>query len=265
MLIGLIQAGVATAATPATIFGADLVLWFKADVGLFTDVTGVTPVVANNDLIACWTDQVSGLKLVQSGTSSLRPLYKTAGYNGKPCVQLVAANNTGLITASNTFTALNGGTTSSFFGVGQMLTIQNFGRLITASDLNGTSFDFNNPGSYIPILEDGTNSAIEAFFNGSPAGNIAVSTATNYRFGNVRDASALTPYINNVAGTPAATPFTWGTNGSNVAVGGLISDTGGFGTSCWDGPVTELVVARVAATAPQRAALDAYFVNKWGA
>src|SRR5664280_2630717 len=84
-----------TAWTPAQL--PNLIAWYKADVGVYTDTACSTP-ATNSTTVGCWKDQSgNGYDLKQALTG--KPTYLSAGLNGKPTIQHTAATPTGMITA----------------------------------------------------------------------------------------------------------------------------------------------------------------------
>ncbi len=88
--VPILLTGAGTATTSSAVWSptdvAGLKLWLKADAGLFQDTGGVTPASANNDPVGKWTDQSVGGNDVTQGTSTHKPLLKTAAQNSKPGV-----------------------------------------------------------------------------------------------------------------------------------------------------------------------------------
>ncbi len=67
---------------------ANLVGWFKADAGIFTDAGGTTPAVTNGDLVYVWKDQSGSGNDLSQATSGDRPVLATASRNGRNTLTL---------------------------------------------------------------------------------------------------------------------------------------------------------------------------------
>jgi hypothetical protein len=79
----------------------------------------------------------------------------------------------------------------------------------------------------------------------------AISLNTEARLGFIWDGTNGTPYLNNVAGTPAAHSFSFTTPGT------LGASIGGFG-----GSIRELIFYNTALGSSDRGCLDAYLVSR---
>ena len=238
--------------SPLSIFGADLLGWWKADTDVSTSGGNVTSV------------------LDQSGNDkTLTPVggnvpFNATGFNGLPAFDFAAANGAGLQNTS--FTGLAGNTQGSAFLVGQMKTGTETNGGLVAFLGNTGGDDFNSAGSVAWITRAGTTNAIlttQLNTDLPSASGTAISLATNLRIGSVFDAVNHTHYINNVAGTSTAHTQTWGNTDSNLVIGGRLQG-GVFTPTCWDGPIAEIIITKNGATSGQRSALDTYFVNRLG-
>ena len=239
--------------TPPSIFGADLVAWYKADTAVYNDA-GIT-LATNGQTVQQWNDQSGNGYNLSQATSANRPTLNTAGYNSKPAIIFSSSAATQLATGASAVSL--GGTTASGFAVGQQTTgIGGNARLLDFI-ATGDSSDTGTAKSGIFIIRASTPSVYTYRGSIGFGSGVSVSVATNYRMGGVFDGTNQVTYINNVAGTASAGGGTWGTTGQ-IRVGN--DPTGG----AWNGPCAEIVVVKVAPTVTQLAQLDAYFTNKWG-
>jgi hypothetical protein len=163
-------------------------------------------------------------------------------------------------TVANAVTTIHT-STHSWFAVGQMLTSTgSYGRLISYVQAGGTTNDYDELGSQL-LVRDGSTNAFCTYSAGTVASD-AISLATNYRFGQIYDGVNLTPYVNNVAGTPVAFVRSLGASGTiNV---GTSYQSGGYTAAAWDGPISEIVVTASSLGSTDRTSLDNYFRTKWG-
>ena len=239
--------------TPASIFGTNLVAWYKADTAVYNDAG--TTLATNGQTVQQWNDQSGHGYNLSQATSANRPTLNTAGYNSKPAVVFSSSSATLLATGASAVSL--GGTTAAGFAVGQQITgIGGNARLLDFI-ATGDSSDTGTAKSGIFIIRASTPS-VYTYRGGVGFGSgVGVLVATNYRMGGVFDGTNQVTYINNVAGTASAGAGTWGSTGQ-IRVGN--DPTGG----AWNGPCAEIVVVKVAPTVTQLAQLDAYFTTKWG-
>lgn len=244
------------ASNPPAIFGANLLAWYKADVGVFADA-GVTP-ATNGSAALQWNDQSGHGYNVGPGGASFGCTYATAGFNTSypavvfPSINALQAMVSGGITL--------GGTVLSAFFVGQMDTVSNYGRAVALRD-PGQPNDFDNDGSILPMLEFSTGATMEAFRNSNATGTLSITLSTPYRMASVADGTNLTAYLNGGTGSPVASTGTFA-NPITLLLGGGI--TAGAVATPWWGRIAEVVLANVAASGGQLSAMDAYLKAKWG-
>ena len=232
--------------TPADL-GSALKLWLKAD-------TGIT---LNGGDVAAWADQSGNGTHVTQGTGANQPAYQATGFNGLPTVNFTAANADVLRSGATAMTL--GNATASFFVVGQMLTgTLSYGRALSFLG-PGDTVDYADPGSASCIIRDDVANAFITYAGGATRCTaVALSLATNYRIGMIYGGASVTPYLNNVAGTPGAYSTAFDATGK-IGVGGD-ANTG----SNWAGPISEVVITNTALSSGDRLSLDNYFKTKWG-
>jgi len=249
---------------PSVIFGSDLVGWYAADQGVYSDA-GTTP-ATNTGTVQQWNNLVSGEPHLSQATSGARPTLLTAGLNSLPTINFVKATEQWMGMAAQSMTCTNAAL--SFFIVGQMHTeTASYGRIVGwTSNASLLRADFGNTDSACVMLRDATNNAIGSFFNSSPLCNVAASLATTYRLGRVFGGGNITPYTNNVAGSTGSASPAFGTLGS-LRIGAQISSVSNPPPSAGeflDGVISEIVVVKKAITdSGELDALDAYFVDHW--
>ena len=87
----------------------NLVVWLKADAGVFTDTGGTTPATNDGDLIALWNDQSGNGNHVLQATSGNRPVFKTNVLGGKPVLRFLTASAQTLVTSGNVTWSIGSG------------------------------------------------------------------------------------------------------------------------------------------------------------
>ncbi len=185
----------------------------------------------------------------------MQPTYNATGFNSLPTVDFAAASNNVLLSANSALAM--GNATSSFFLVGQMRTGTNtYGRAISFEGSNNGNDTV--AGSVCGILRNSSNNEYGSYTAGLRCAQ-AISLATNYRLGVIYDGSDVTPYLNNVAGTPGGAYSTALDASGRLALGRTFS-----ASECWDGPISEVIIANSALSAGDRNSLDTYFKAKWG-
>ena len=137
-----------------------------------------------------------------------------------------------------------------------------YGGLISMIGSAGET-DYNGTGQFAFTRNNGTNGTVVTINSGNATESI--SLATQYRMGFVYDDSGsqnLTPYLNNVAGTPLSRIYT-NTTTMQVAIGNRIS-SGAVSGGAWEGPVSEIDIMNAALNSTQLNNLDTYFTCQWG-
>lgn len=255
---GFIYPG-ATIKSPSQLFGADLVGWYKAD-------TGITSVSGD---VSQWNDQSSAGANLSQATAALRPTLNPAGFNGGPCVQFGLSANGASPRATILSTGLAaialGSAAASFFVVGKIrakAASTNSPRYLSFR-ANGDANDFTSNSSGIPLLENSSDGNKLSWLRQSVTFQAAWIPAivTLYRLGVVFDGSNGTSFANNVQQAQGAMASAFGATGQ-LNVGAHRAGDEAFTWSKID--VAEIVIAKRAPTAQERADLDTYFKEKWG-
>lgn len=241
---------------PNTIFGSDLIAWYKADAGL----------TLSGSLVDQWDDQSgNSAHLIERGAAAQQPTYSAAGGpNSNPMVQfdptggasgnfLRSDDNTLNFGNQNNHSAFcvsrvraNGVSPSSSFMLGYLG--------------NGQSALWNNTASVLwNYLISGTKDMRN--IKNSTNYNLTTLAALNtwYRIGVVCDGTNFTTYVDNTQTDQDAAAVTLNTG--RLEVGSQFSSVD---ATRFIGDFTEIVIVKAAATAQQRSDLDAYFRNKWG-
>lgn len=238
----------AAANTPATIFGANLIAWYKADTGVYTDA-GCSSPASNGNSILCWKDQSANalnLKLV-----NVAPTLNTTGYNSLPSLTwVVSSTEMGI---GSTTSLLASATTVSAFVVGSLTASFGSGGGVYITGGGGTTASCGT-GNVEMQTSTGSSTSLAACASFGNYGTATIVNGTHYRIGTIFDGTNVTTYLNNVS------------SGGPTSQGGFTFPspaTVGFGFG-WDGPVCEVVIANVAATPTQRSQLDSYFTSHCG-
>jgi hypothetical protein len=263
MLMGIEAVSNVSIRDPSVLFGANLIAWYKADTGVFNDL-GTTP-ATNTQTVEQWNDQSgNGINLINSGTSSTRPVFLSGGLNGKNTVQFSAANQTQIYSAVDALST-GGPTVFSVFAVCQMLTGTTSYGYLAAFWGSGAPHVFDNAASSGFIMRQTTNNAFESYRNNADLSPSSISLATNYRLGFVNSGSTGTSFTNGVAtGTPTASTGNFGSTGT-FYLGTDAPANIATATAWWDGPCSEVVVVNIDINAAGKVgALDNYFKSKWG-
>jgi hypothetical protein len=138
------------------------------------------------------------------------PTYNTTGIGGKPALVFVGGNTDNLQTTADVV-AIGTGNTASIFMLANFTTGSFFGPFmagngeIAGPDASAHSFTTSIE-AVGPVL-----SAYQNF--GGPFGSATPTINTEQRWGWVLNGTTITPYANNVAGTPSALSFNFTTPG----------------------------------------------------
>lgn len=218
--------GASAPATPLSIFGASLIVWARADIGIAT-VSGK---------VSAWADQSGNGNNFAQATAGNRPAFNTAPLNGKPTVRFSSVGQTSLLCANYLTDAAPGlfalvGTplqTSST----QAMYSSDAAVYITVNGFN-TWGPYNCVGQSISV----TPSALIANVHAGPTVDL---------YNNGALSAGVAGYSNNNRGSTRL--------GSDASA-----------TTQWvDMDLGEFIKLNRAATAPEIAALRAYFTSFWG-
>src|SRR5262245_53350712 len=79
------------AGTPTSIFGSNLLAWYKATDGVYKDAGSTLAI--NNDTVQQWNDNSGNGFHLSQATAGNRSTFKATGVNGRAGLQFVAANS----------------------------------------------------------------------------------------------------------------------------------------------------------------------------
>jgi hypothetical protein len=249
---------------PLTFWGADLVQWFKADALVYND-NGST-LATDGQTVRRWKDSSSyGYDIFQQDTPTQRPTFQDPGSDGHRAVQFIAAvspDGDVLYTenpanvAGGPISAVNGATAFSVFVRMRMTNnTQSIGRIFSYASM-GAGHDWTSGAEGWSIQRDGTSDAIAFVAANTTLTSTAVSLDTELRFGVVCGGGTVTPYLNNVAGTPGSfTPDFTHTDGA-MSLGSWVQN---WGSSYFDGEIIEVVFLKKALDATERGHINTWF------
>jgi hypothetical protein len=232
-------------------FGADLVAWYKADAGAYVDA-GIT-LATNGQDVQQWNDQSGNGNHVSQANGTFRPTYLSAGLNGRPTLDFIAANDV-LISATDALDV--GGTALSTFTVATLdVGAAAHARLLSFLG-SGDANDFGFATSACLIIENDQTQAIATHRQGY-LGITSITYGTVYALGSIYDGVNATVYVNNSGSSPAASSGTFASTGT-LRIGQ------GSGGEAWDGFCSEVVIVKKALSSDERNALHAYLAARWG-
>ena len=246
--------------TPASL--PNLVAWYSADSLTFSD-TGCTTPTTNGQGLACWGDKSGNGHNVTQTNSAKRPVWQSAGLNGKNAVNWIAANSTAM--ASSSFTWGTGTAGTIVFAAALTTGYTAFANAVSVCAVGAGNNSCNTSGHFIGFFTSGSNpqSCTE---KGTPSvcnSTNDITLSTTMRFGAWADGTNLINYVNNAAhGTTTA-------NEAFAATGVGCVTMGGFGNGCssngggWNGPIYEVIVTNGAMSSGDRALLDTYLAGRW--
>ncbi len=262
-IITMVPASAPPAWTPLSL-GANLMAWYEADVGVYSDA-GVTP-ASNNDRIQQWNDQSSNAYNLTQAASVQRPVFLTAGLNSKQAVDFSSSASTFLRTAINAVNLT--GLPVSIFSVIQPSTEAGDDQRYVSYVANGQTDDFSNAPSANMVSFDfnippGTPSRIEADRNGAfNLGTLDVQSSGTYRAGFIWNGTNVTGYLNNVAGGVDASTGTF--SSGTLSFGSLTNPLTTGAQAFANGMLSEVIIANIALTSTMRDSINTYFGTKWG-
>jgi hypothetical protein len=229
----------------------NLVLWLKADAGVYQDAAGTIPATNNNDPVGRWSDQSgTGNHFTQTG-STLRPLYKTGS---PPWIQADGVNDflqgnapvTGG-TPRTIFVVVQAETTAAediWLDLGNRAAGTGKGYSIGNVDISGMKFGIRTQNAnrgWTPVVSGTTKSIVAVVQTGS-------------------DMTTITAYLN---GTAMTLQTTLNKTIDTVSPAYLFRDSTsspGY-SSCQIG---EVIVYNRALSDAERVQVEAYLGSKWG-
>lgn len=228
--------------TPATLFGADLKAWYKADVGVTLSGSAVTG----------WADQSGGGNNLSVPGGQTSPSFSPYGMGGNPAITFKAFTDSLASSAVTLFSS----TTASFYAVVRF-NYQNLylARMLIYATAGSDAGDAT--GCLVFLQSNTTLSELQTYQNGSSVITTRGLGGMAARLGAVFDGTHLTSYVNNIQQGQASLSFSWGAN-KTLAVG--VNSTSN--SALFD--IAELVVLDRAPSGTEFAKLDTYFLSKWG-
>lgn len=231
-----------TVQTPAQIFGANLVLWARADLG----------VTLNGSTVAAWADQSGAGNNLAQGTGAAQPTFLASGINGLADMQysggqFLIGTATDIVTTALTAAIIMKTSTLANadqpFGKGEATT-----QWLFAGATAGK----------IRLSIGGGNNAI--------SDNAVNDNAVHYVTGRWASAVSGGLITLSVDGVDQATTSTFVGTISGIDKNGTGSEisSADAGASFYTGQLPEVVLANVLASAAQLAALNAYLKSRAG-
>lgn len=220
--------------TPATILGASLLQWVRADMGI-TIGTGVS----------AWADQSGNGRDYAQGTGAQQPSYNaTGGPNGTPSVLFDGANDT--LSAAGLDLPAPATTPTWFWFIGRQITWTSGDRVFSGS-------------AGMQLLQNGASPNLDMFDGAVANGNTAAALNTYVR-AEVYFSGSANDYLKLAA--TSATGASAGNTNPNAPFS-LGSNSAGAQFSNIE--LCEFLVANSLPSAGQRAQLDAYATARYGA
>jgi hypothetical protein len=240
---GARYAAIGGGGTPSTIFGANLIVWTKADTGVTLSGSNVT----------AWADQSGNGH--DFGVENASPTFSGSGFNGLSGITFTTTQ--GLKTAGFNISS----NVAGFFVVGNFTTSTGANARILAYFDPIVAADYNSV-AHILALNNVSSGNIDCLQNSVSSTAMAVTTGTNVRLGLTFNGPTgnVNSYVNNGA------PTTTGGFGNNTLGGsGAFLDLG-FSNAGSGVPFTaaEMVVVNIVPSSGQLTSLDNYFKSKWG-
>ncbi len=247
LVMTLTVTDVAEAWSPADL-GADLIAWW--------DASNTGSLTLSGSEVTQWNDLSGNARHVSQSIAGRYPVYSATAFNTSyPGLNYVDSDDS-LISAAFTGSA---GTVLAAFAVA---------RLDSGAPSNARliSWGLGFPGddvatsSVAPLICRNGGTAAVSSYRGAFLSSSAITYGNNYRLGSVYDGTNHTIYINNTAGTPAASTGSF--NNTDVVLG--IGTNTGFFSEAWKGVICEVFVCKVAPDSTTRTQIDDYFKAKWG-
>lgn len=222
-------------ADPATILGASLIQWCRADLG----------VTLNGSTVAAWADQSGNGHHYAQGIAGQQPLYNaTGGPNGQASMLFDGANDT--LSAAGLDLAAPATTPSWFWFIFRQITWTSGDRVFSGA---GGMQLLQNTGT--PQLD---------MFDGSVANGNTAATLNTYLRGEIYFSGSVADYLK-----LGATSVT-GASAGNTNPGAPFSiASNSAGSQFAHIEVCEFLVADALPSAGQRSSLDAYVTARYGA
>ena len=242
---------------PARVGGLKLWLDAASPQSLYTDSARTTLVAANNDPVGAWSDISGNGYHATQATSSKRPLYKTSGLNGTPCLQFDGTDDsmsTPSIDMSSTqvctvFIVANIANNSAYFLEFSPSTNSNAGAflLYTFADYAITFINGNVGTAEHRVYNTGTLSTAHAFRSEIDFSKVS-SEPTTYRDGT----------------TETGVRPTDGNNSGNLGNYSLYIGGRNNASNFLNGTISDILLYNRALTAGEKSTIQAYLKAKRG-
>jgi hypothetical protein len=233
----------------------NLQLWLEADVGLYTDTGGTTPVASDGDLVARWNDQSGNGHDFQQATSGNRPAWKTSVLNGKPVARFTNTNSNNLASIASVSHGIGAGD----FWLATVIYAPN-----VPTPPNYTAL-FSN-GGYAPSLNVPHGNHPNIYWGGDHFFSLTMEeiTKTQYLIEVARISGTVKLWSTSVGTVPTldATTYSIATAMAN-AVLHLGWDTSG--SDYYSGDIAEIMLYSASLNSTDQATLENYLRHKyWG-
>ncbi len=215
------------------------VLWLKANVGLFQDVAGTIPAVADADPVGLWKDQSGSVNNLSQSTDANRPTLKLAIQNGNAVIRFDAVND---------FLSFTGITLSG-----------NFSIFVVCKQTGDNGIFGKGPASSAPQFRIGPSSANKLNTNDGTNDNLSSTLGTaqgSWSILELVDTATVMAYYQ------GGTAYGTGT----FLAGQIINELGCLSGSSnlFNGDMGEVIVYPTALSAANRILVEVYLKARWG-
>jgi hypothetical protein len=246
----------ATGFNPRSI--ANCVLWLDASTtGTLGNTNTGTGGVTDNGPVKFWRDQAGSANATNSGADSVVPTFKAASLNNRGSLDFDGGDSL-IGDLSQTYTG------QTVFAVARITVAaaagNNAARLYTQAASNFTvDADFGAVGKYMPLLRNGTSSAIASWADNGARASININQNVWFIVCSRHTGSQIQNSLNN------GTPETYN-HSLNYTVGKyrICSDLSSFGTAIWQGGVAEVITYARSISDAERTSVFRALGRKWG-
>lgn len=255
----LMGAGPSSAGVPFTPADLpDLFAWYEADRQVFTDTSCTTP-ATDTQAVACWGDNSGNNRNMLQATAGNRPTYLSSGMNSLPAIDLNAADEECMLTATNSITPPTAAAASGLAVVDMHAGSEAFSRVLAYAE----AFSGDNASTGIIIAQRvNTNDELQSF-RGTGVGTQTFTTGTGRAFSVIYDGADGVTYVNDAGAQTSANTNVFAGTGVMV-IGVDITGSQTCGTQYFDGRVCLLVMTTSTLDAGERAALQSYAATECG-
>lgn len=237
---------------------ANLIWWFSADVGAFTDAARTIPVASDGDPVGGVSDRSGNAHHLSQSTNAKRPAWKKNIANGHPCFRFDGSVTYLISSALNSFA---GGSDFSFFfamrtngDTGALQAIWDQGHA-DAPNVNGVSQNEDGTYSYYVVnyrtnMNSWSTHNSQALSNGVTAVLSGVKSGTDHK--TWKNGGNVNAVVQPVAGIATAS--------HTMAFGGLATTPG---DRPFKGDLFEAIMYNRALTSAQRQEVENYLRSKY--